>query len=66
METLQEAGFKTESAEITKIPDSTVTLTDEKTRKALKLIEKLEDHDDVQSVSTNLEIPEGFDPDAED
>ncbi len=66
VETLQEAGFKTESAEITKIPDSTVTLTDEKTRKALRLIEKLEDNDDVQSVSTNLDIPEGFDPDAED
>ena len=66
VETLQEAGFKTESAEITKIPDSTVSLTDEKTRKALRLIEKLEDNDDVQSVSTNLDIPEGFDPDAED
>ncbi len=66
LEALQEAGFSTQSAEITKIPDSTITLSDEKTRKALKLIEKIDDHDDVQSVSTNLEIPEGFDPDAED
>ncbi len=66
LEALQEAGFKSESAEITKIPDATVTLPDDKTRKALKLIEKIDDHDDVQSVSTNLEIPEGFDPDAED
>ncbi len=66
LESLQKAGLETMSAEITKVPDATITLTDEKTRKALRLIEKIDDHDDVQSISTNLEIPEGFDPDAED
>ncbi len=66
LEALQDAGKETESAEITKIPDATVTLPDDKTRKALRLIEKIDDHEDVQSVSTNLEIPEGFDPDAEE
>jgi transcriptional/translational regulatory protein YebC/TACO1 len=30
----------------------------------MKLIEKLDDHDDVNSVSTNLEIPDDYDPDA--
>ena len=66
LEALQEAGKETLSAEITKIPDATITLPDDKTRKALRLIEKIDDHEDVQSVSTNLEIPEGFDPDAEE
>lgn len=66
LDSLQEAGFETLSAEITKIPDATVTLAADKTRKALRLIEKIDDHEDVQSVSTNLEIPDGFDPDAED
>lgn len=66
LDSLQEAGFETLSAEIAKIPDATVTLADDKTRKALRLIEKIDDHEDVQSVSTNLEIPDGFDPDAEE
>ena len=66
LESLQKAGFESSSAEITKIPDTTITLADDKTRKALRLIEKIDDHDDVQSVHTNLDIPEGFDPDAED
>ncbi len=66
LEALQEAGKKTLSAEITKIPDATITLPDDKIRKALRLIEKIDDHEDVQAVSTNLEIPEGFDPDAEE
>ncbi len=66
LDSLQEAGFETLSAEIAKIPDVTVTLADDKTRKALRLIEKIDDHEDVQSVSTNLEIPDGFDPDAEE
>jgi transcriptional/translational regulatory protein YebC/TACO1 len=42
------------------VPDATVTLDPEKTQKALKLVEHLEDHEDVQSVATNLEIPAGF------
>jgi transcriptional/translational regulatory protein YebC/TACO1 len=32
----------------------------DKLGQVLRLIEALEDHDDVQSVSTNLDIPEGF------
>ena len=37
-----------------------VSLDLDGTRKVLKLIERLEDLDDVQQVSSNLEIPEGF------
>jgi transcriptional/translational regulatory protein YebC/TACO1 len=42
------------------VADTTVTLDNDKTQKALKLVEHLEDHEDVQNVATNLEIPDGF------
>jgi len=58
---MQEAGFEHSSASISKIPDATVSLDTEGTRKALKLIENLDDHDDVQEVSTNLDIPDDLD-----
>jgi YebC/PmpR family DNA-binding regulatory protein len=60
LEGLQEAGFEEITAEITKIADTMVSLDLDGTRKVLKLIERLEDLDDVQQVSSNLEIPEGF------
>jgi len=65
VDALEAAGFENTSAELTLVPESTITLSLEKTAKALKLIDKIEDYDDVQSVSTNLEIPDDFDPDAE-
>jgi YebC/PmpR family DNA-binding regulatory protein len=65
VDALEAVGFENTSAELTLIPESTITLSLEKTAKALKLIDKIEDYDDVQSVSTNLEIPDDFDPDAE-
>jgi transcriptional/translational regulatory protein YebC/TACO1 len=61
LQAMQEAGFEHESASISKIPDATVSLDAEGTRKALKLIENLDDHDDVQEVSTNLDIPDDLD-----
>jgi YebC/PmpR family DNA-binding regulatory protein len=57
---LEEAGFKHEHAEVGLVPDATVSLDEEKTRKVLKLIELLDDHDDVQSVSSNIDIPDDF------
>ncbi len=60
LEALTEAGFENEMAEVMMVPETTISLDEEKTRKALKLIETLEDHDDVQSVATNLDIPAGF------
>ncbi len=65
VDALEAAGFENTSAELTLVPESTISLSLEKTAKALKLIDKIEDYDDVQSVSTNLEIPDDFDPDAE-
>ncbi len=63
---LEKAGFQSNRAEVTRIPEANVSLDQESTRKALKLIEKLDDHDDVNSVSTNLEIPDDYDPEAEE
>jgi YebC/PmpR family DNA-binding regulatory protein len=50
--------IKTEMAEINRIPTNTVDLDAETGRKVLKLIERLDDHDDVQSVSANFNIPQ--------
>jgi YebC/PmpR family DNA-binding regulatory protein len=52
--------YENTMAEIAQIPDATLELEPGKTRKSLRLIEKIDDHDDVQEVATNLEIPEGF------
>ncbi|MFW5743502.1 MAG: YebC/PmpR family DNA-binding transcriptional regulator [Spirochaetota bacterium] len=60
---MQEAGYEHENADIMQIPEARVSLDTEGTRKALRLIELLEDHDDVQVVSTNIDIPDDFDPD---
>lgn len=62
---LDEGGFKRDMGEISMIADQTLTLDDDKTRKVLRLIEKLEDNDDVQNVYSNMDIPDDFDPDAE-
>ncbi|MDY3939137.1 MAG: YebC/PmpR family DNA-binding transcriptional regulator [Spirochaetia bacterium] len=60
---LSEAGFTPEEAEVKMEPITRVTLDSEGTAKALRLIEKLEDLDDVQSVFNNLEIPDDFEGD---
>ncbi len=61
---MEEAGFKHENAEVAMVPDATVSLDHEGTAKALRMIENLDDHDDVQEVSSNIDIPDDFDPDA--
>jgi transcriptional/translational regulatory protein YebC/TACO1 len=45
-------------SEITRIPTSTIDLDVETGRKVLALMEKLDDHDDVQNVSANFNIPQ--------
>jgi len=57
---LEAKGFQHSMAEIVRVADTNVTLDADKTEKALRLVEHLEDHEDVQSVATNLEIPAGF------
>lgn len=53
---LEEAGAVIEMKQIMRIPSNTVELDKETAKTVLKLLENLEDHDDVQSVSTNLKI----------
>ncbi len=60
LEALQTGGFEQVSAEVLMIPENTVTLEDEKVAKVLRLIDRLEDNDDVQSVASNLDIPDDF------
>jgi YebC/PmpR family DNA-binding regulatory protein len=55
---LKAKEITTEVSEISRIPNSTVDLDAETARKVLKLMEKLDDHDDVQSVSANFNIPQ--------
>jgi YebC/PmpR family DNA-binding regulatory protein len=55
---LERRGIKAEMAQINRIPTSTVDLDAETGRKVLALMEKLDDHDDVQSVSANFNIPQ--------
>jgi YebC/PmpR family DNA-binding regulatory protein len=55
---LESAGVAVESAEATMVAKQTVELDSSKARQALRLIELLEDLDDVQRVTANFEIPE--------
>jgi YebC/PmpR family DNA-binding regulatory protein len=57
-ESLAGGGIAVEAAEITYLPNSTVSVEGEAAQKLLKLIDALEDNDDVQSVSHNAEIPD--------
>lgn len=53
---LEELEVEAENAELQRIPNTTVTLDDEAFGKVMKLIDALEDNDDVQKVFHNLEI----------
>ncbi|NMC81544.1 MAG: YebC/PmpR family DNA-binding transcriptional regulator [Armatimonadetes bacterium] len=53
---LETAGLKILNAEVTMLPQSTLTLTGHEAEVAIRLIETLEDNDDVQNVYTNVDI----------
>ena len=55
---LADKGITSEVSQITRIPSSTIDLDAETGRNVLKLMEKLDDHDDVQNVSANFNIPQ--------
>lgn len=48
-----------QAAEISMLPDNTVPVDADTARRILKLVEDLEDNDDVQNVYANFEIPDG-------
>ncbi len=53
---IEGAGFKPTFAEVTMVPQSTVRLTGKEAEQMLKLMEGLEDSDDVQKVYANFDI----------
>ena len=55
---LQDKGIKWEDAELTMIPSSTVKVTGNEAKQVLALVESLEEHDDVQQVYANFDIPD--------
>lgn len=55
---LEAAAIEPELKEITRIPNNTVDLDIENAARVLKLMDALDDHDDVQNVSANFNIPD--------
>jgi len=56
---LEAKGIKPAVAEVTELPTVTVPLTNEQIPVVNRLIDALEDHDDVKEVYSNAEFPEG-------
>ncbi|MDD2624464.1 MAG: YebC/PmpR family DNA-binding transcriptional regulator [Candidatus Riflebacteria bacterium] len=52
----EDKNIKTEEAKVTAIAKTTVKVTGEDVKKVLKLVDALEDHDDVQDVYYNYDI----------
>jgi YebC/PmpR family DNA-binding regulatory protein len=52
------AGIEFEQAELTMIPKNTVKLEENDARKTMRIVDALEDSDDVQEVYANFDIPE--------
>jgi len=58
-EAIEDAGIEIESAELTMVPKTTIELADESAaKKVLRLVDALEENDDVQDVYANFDIPE--------
>lgn len=55
---LEEAGVAPDAAEVTMIPQTYVKLEGKEAQQMLRLMEALEDNDDVQNVYANFDIPE--------
>jgi len=57
-EALESKNVKMESAEITKISSLQVPVSEQEVQAVLRLVDALEDHDDVQKVYANFNIPD--------
>ena len=56
---LEEAGLRVSDADLTMLPSATIALeTEADARKVLRVVDALEDHDDVQAVYANFDIPD--------
>jgi transcriptional/translational regulatory protein YebC/TACO1 len=55
-DTLRAAGVAMAHAELSLVPDTTVHVTGHAAQQTLRLLEALDDHDDVQSVASNADF----------
>ncbi|NLH99734.1 MAG: YebC/PmpR family DNA-binding transcriptional regulator [Chthonomonadales bacterium] len=55
---LREAGLKVVSSDVTRIPTTTVRVEGKEAQQVLKLMDLLEEHDDIQAVHANFDIPD--------
>jgi transcriptional/translational regulatory protein YebC/TACO1 len=55
---LEDAGVFLDAAEVTMVPQTYVKLDGKEAQQMLRLVETLEDNDDVQNVYANFDIPE--------
>ena len=62
LEALQEKGLESLSAQVGMVADTNAQVDAATAEKVQKLIDKLEENDDVQNVYTNVEYPEDFAP----
>lgn len=53
-----EEGFEIDIWELTMVPKTTVSVDDDDAEKTLKLVDALEEHDDVVKVHVNFDIPD--------
>ena len=53
---IEDANIKTQSSELTRIPQNTVNVEEKNCKSLLRLMDALEDHDDVQKVYSNFDI----------
>jgi YebC/PmpR family DNA-binding regulatory protein len=56
LEGIKKAGIEPLSAEVTMVPQNTIKLEGAAANQMLKLYDALDDHDDVQNVSSNFEV----------
>lgn len=57
-EALKSAGLNVVSSDVTRLPVTTIPVTGKEAQQVLKLVTTLEDHDDVQQVYANFDIPD--------
>ncbi len=53
---LEEAGLEIETAEVTQMPSMTIPIAETQARQVLRIVDALEDLDDVQAVYANFDI----------
>jgi len=56
LEALEKSGLKAESAQLTLIPKTTIKVEGSAAGNVLRVVEALEEHDDVQNVYANFDI----------